>query len=647
MKQLFRNISIIIIYLSYGIAALAIEKLPIVDLLGEKYYVYTIKKGDSMFAIARANDWDYDKLMELNPKAVAPLQKGLKIYYPALEDESSSQVIANDSEVNDAPLTHKIKKGETVYAISRMYGIPVETIFQLNPGSRNGIREGAILILSDNGSTQNDSAPEFYVIKRGDTLYGVAKANETTVAEIMKKNPGISEKNFRAGATIRLPQKGDGIKSSVQTVEQEQLTSFSTYKVEKKDTWETIADKTGVDKADLISANQDMGDKPKNKSIIAVPNIETTTVEQTVIEEDPREQSAEGLNEIYEDVHGITDSISGQGLKIAILLSEPNSRKDLEYSRGFMAALRKFKDNGEKIELNIIAGNKQSTDILTELSGLNPDIIFLTSEKDIPAYLSEYAEISQTPMVNIFDVKNELYTNNPYILHLLTPSTYFNEEVASKLIDDFEGAKLIFVGSDDSDQIALILKDAWGNKDLSNVSPQHLSSYDFSGSDRYLIYGYPTKKDDVIELLNAVKEAKINNVGADITVIGRPGWVIFDEPAVEEKFYDCNVMIPSRFYYDKNSTDARKFELYYKSLFDRLPSKSFPMYAVMGYDTASYFIKEMIDANRDINMLGESNIGVQNDFSFYRPSNWSGLINKLVYLVRFTPYNTIEKIKVK
>ena len=30
----------------------------IIELLGNKYYVYTAKKGDSMFGIARANGWD-------------------------------------------------------------------------------------------------------------------------------------------------------------------------------------------------------------------------------------------------------------------------------------------------------------------------------------------------------------------------------------------------------------------------------------------------------------------------------------------------------------------------------------------------------------------------------------------------------------
>lgn len=646
MKLSYKVFSIILAVMASCVDAMAQSNLPTVDLLGKKYYVYTVKKGDSMFSIARANSWDYDKLMEMNPKAISPLEKGLKVYYPVNENKSNAAKSVKANVEESAPLTHKIKKGETVYAISRMYGIPVDKIFKLNPGSENGIREGATLILSETEVSAPDENPDYYVIKRGDTLYGVAKANETTVAEILKKNPGVSDKNFQAGATIRLPKKGEGVNSSVQIVEQEQLTSFSTYKVDKKDTWETIADKTGVDKEDLIKANKASGEKPKNKSLIAVPNIETTTVEQTVIVDDPRELTQEGINEIYEDVHGIADADETKEFKVTILLSEPNSRKDLEYMRGFMTALRNLKNSGDKIKLDVINSNKQSTDLLTELSDIAPDIIFLTSEKGIPDYLAEFAEISQTPMVNIFDVKNELYTSNPYILHLLTPSNYFNEEIVTKLASDFKGAKLITVGSDDSDQIGALINEAWNNK-ATNLTSQHLASYDFNPADRYLIYAYPTKKDEVVELLNAVKEAKANNVIADITVIGRPGWVVLDEPAMEEKFFDCNVIIPSRFYYDRNSAEASKFEMRYKALFDRQPAKSFPMYAVMGYDTASYFIPSLLNANRDINALTDSTDGVQSDFSLMRPSNWSGLVNTQVYLIRFTPYNTIEKIKVK
>ena len=47
-----------------------------------------------------------------------------------------------------------------------------------------------------------------YKIKKGDTLSGIAKARGTTVAKIMKMNPGIKDKNkIRAGAGLKLPPK--------------------------------------------------------------------------------------------------------------------------------------------------------------------------------------------------------------------------------------------------------------------------------------------------------------------------------------------------------------------------------------------------------------------------------------------------------
>ena len=143
MKLSYKVFSIILAVTAFCVDAMAQSNLPTVDLLGKKYYVYTVKKGDSMFSIARANSWDYDKLMEMNPKAISPLEKGLKVYYPVNENKSNAAKSVKANVEESAPLTHKIKKGETVYAISRMYGIPVDKIFKLNPGSENGIREGA------------------------------------------------------------------------------------------------------------------------------------------------------------------------------------------------------------------------------------------------------------------------------------------------------------------------------------------------------------------------------------------------------------------------------------------------------------------------------------------------------------------------
>ena len=44
-----------------------------------------------------------------------------------------------------------------------------------------------------------------YYIKRGDTLYNIARTNNTTVTAIMNVNPGLNPRNLEIGTKICLP----------------------------------------------------------------------------------------------------------------------------------------------------------------------------------------------------------------------------------------------------------------------------------------------------------------------------------------------------------------------------------------------------------------------------------------------------------
>lgn len=651
-KRLFRLSSIALVSAMVAFTShAATVNLPKVEILGKNYYVYQAKKGDSLFGISRQFGWDYTMLQNLNPKATSPLTKGTKVYYPAPEvsDVSGMEDDITNNSLSSPVLEHKVKRGDTLYAISRMYGVPVDKLADLNPGSRDGIKEGETLIIRNDGykNSERSGASGFYKIKRGDTLYSVAKRNNTTVAAIMKTNPGISESNFKADELIRLPEPGTGIKKVETTVEEERLSAIESYKVDKNDTWETISQKTGVDVQEIKDLNKDAGDKPKKKTLISIPKIDMVKVDTVLIDNDPRELSEEGIKEIYEDVHGIDDSISIQGVNVALLLSEPVAKKDLEFTRGVMSGLDLLKNKNADVRLTVLDGNRASTDVLTDLSELHPDIVFLTTEKGIPSYLSEYAEISQTPMVNTFDVRNDLFNSNPYIIQLLTPSQYFNDEIAASLAQNYSDYTLIFVGGNDSsDQIAQAIREKWIPGKIKTLSIDGLKQANFKPDGKFIFYAYPVKKEDISEITDIITDIRQKYPMADMVTVGRPNWIVYDD-SLDEKFYSANVMIPSRFFYDENSPEAQIFNRHYKYLFDREPAKSYPTYAAVGYDCALYFIPQLSLANGDLNRFGRSSGGSQNDYELHRPANWSGLVNPIVYLVRFTPYGTIEKNIVK
>ena len=56
-------------------------------------------------------------------------------------------------------IDHPIKKGESVYMISRLYGVSVKSIFELNPGSEKIIYAGNILRIPKSSNSTSASPP--------------------------------------------------------------------------------------------------------------------------------------------------------------------------------------------------------------------------------------------------------------------------------------------------------------------------------------------------------------------------------------------------------------------------------------------------------------------------------------------------------
>ena len=183
----------------------------------------------------------------------------------------------------------------------------------------------------------------YYVIKPGDTLYSLANQYKTTIEDILRANPGVSERNFRIGDTVRLAVNSGSKRIHTELVEEERLASIDSYKVKKNDTWNTISKKTGVDVETLKEANEEVS-LPKKNEVINVPVVETVQVEKE-IEGVLAEMTSEHIQEVYDSIHNVDSAASMLAeVKVAMLLDEPSSKKDIEFSRGFLLALNEMKN---------------------------------------------------------------------------------------------------------------------------------------------------------------------------------------------------------------------------------------------------------------------------------------------------------------
>lgn len=655
MKKFILYVAIAICVFFSASAADPVKDLPKVNIAGSEYYMYEVKKGDSKYGIANRFGWNIDRLEELNPSLTYKMEKGTKVYYPVETSLDQTEVKTEFELPESYPvIRHIVKKGDSVYSIAKMYGVSVDKVYLYNPSSMSVLRRGDVITIPQESESINDGSTFlYYTVKDSDTLNGIASEFNTSVEQLLRDNKGVSENKFASGDVLRI--KVNSNKETVVTKEFDELhiAKIDTYKAVKNDTWESIAEKTGVDVEELMEANS--GTHLKKNAIIAVPVVETTVVEKEVEPFDEREQTLEGRRDIYKEVHmlDMPDSISDGSsvVSIAILIEDPTSKRDNEFTRGALLAVDRLKNSPYSIRLNVLSDTKAETDsiaskdaLIVQLNDFRPDMVVTTYEKNFPEWLAKYGEENGVEIVNSFDVKNELYMENPSMIHLLTPSSYFSDEVGEWTSSNLGSYTLVLIGKEDAgDSFAESIK---GRRDPSSIQRKRLedlAEMKLNEDGQYLFYGYPTSKEEIQSMLAAVETLKENYPFTEIKVMGRPSWITVAE-SLKGSFQKADVYFPSRFFFDHTSGPGKEFIASYSSAYGHGPIRSFPTYAVAGYDIVSYFIPGIASNDGDFNSALPEGHEIQTPINLERVGNWGGFFNPSAYMIRFSPYGDIEKI---
>lgn len=112
-------------------------------------------------------------------------------------------------EIAQGATYHEVKAGETLWAISRQYGVPLERLFELNGLSEKSILQPGMKILVG-GERDARSGNLLYEVKQGDTLWGIAREFKVPVRLLLETN-GLTVKSIlQVGQKIVIPLSGDG-----------------------------------------------------------------------------------------------------------------------------------------------------------------------------------------------------------------------------------------------------------------------------------------------------------------------------------------------------------------------------------------------------------------------------------------------------
>ncbi len=338
------------------------NEYPIIEKNGEKYYEYTINQGEGLFAIARKFGIKQNDLHEANENLTTNIKAGDKILVPIKFNTLNK--------ASEAVTTHVVEPKQTLYSISKMYNVSIDTLIALNPSAKAGIKIGETLIISQNKkitlpqsfqpTTTSTNKPIVtntitHIVQRKETLYSISKKYNIAIHELISLNPKL-QNGLKAGSEILI-------------------------KGEKQQT-ETIT-----------------------------PSIESTDTIKSI-------ESINSINTINSSIINSQLSTLNSQLNIAYLLplttensnEEKNIQRFIEFYRGALLALEKAKTEG--ISANIFTYNlpkspEKIDSILLLLKNQNIDIVigpaYTEQLNKVLSYTKEYDITTIVPFSNKID----------------------------------------------------------------------------------------------------------------------------------------------------------------------------------------------------------------------------------------------------
>lgn len=172
---------------------------------GQMIY-YTVVSGDNLYNIAKKYNTTVAEIKRYNNLNSNFLSIGQKLKIPGnVEPEIDTG--------NKNYISYVIKSGDSLYSIAQKYNTTVDKIKKDNNLDSNVLTIGNILLVEGNNQIVEECFGEefslstdffVYIVQRGDSLYGIAKKFNTTILDIQRLN-NLENTNLMIGDELKIP----------------------------------------------------------------------------------------------------------------------------------------------------------------------------------------------------------------------------------------------------------------------------------------------------------------------------------------------------------------------------------------------------------------------------------------------------------
>ncbi|MDD6485369.1 MAG: LysM peptidoglycan-binding domain-containing protein [Spirochaetales bacterium] len=197
----------------YGIEVVEFDENAHLD-----YTLIDVKRNVDITLVAEQTSMDSEIIKFLNPAlflGVTPPNAVYKLRVPAEYKDAVTELINDKDKLLIKYHLYKIRSGDTVYALSRHYGVSEDMILQANPGLKPSqlkigktIRIPAFKDVSPykgKSANENVAYTGTYKVQQGDNLWGISLKYNVQVESLAEANNMQVDAILREGSTLKVP----------------------------------------------------------------------------------------------------------------------------------------------------------------------------------------------------------------------------------------------------------------------------------------------------------------------------------------------------------------------------------------------------------------------------------------------------------
>ena len=571
--------------------------------------------------------------------------------------QGSRKQVAVGNERDDSVIYHTVERGQTIYSIAALYKVSENDIYRLNPSSRDQIREGETLKIPRSG-TSNASARTAeggfvqHTIRSGETLYSLSKSYGLTPSDITAANPGLDAGTFHVGKTIRIPSSSGAAASAstgeVYTIKKnETLYGLSRrFNTDSESLIRLNPDlKNGLRPGMVIKV-------PAKKSDTAPSSTPSTPASGT-----KNEYDIEAMRAHRNEVNRL--DVARVALLLPFQTSDTkNVPRFVEYYEGFLMAIDSLRRTGYSIDLSVYDlgdGTSKTEEVLRTDEVSAADLIIGGVTEGQIELIADYASRKGVKYVIPLSSKLEKLTSgNSFIFQVNTPKAYVAPLAATRACSLLAGYNAIFVSIGDKDEEldfvralkAEMTKKGIANREVSYNSRTFMSDLTglLSTSKPNVIIPTSSSESALAKLRPTLRSLLQSKSNYRLTLFGYPEWQTYTN--YTRDFGAFNTYIYTPFYANSRSANVRRFTSRYKSFYQKNMHQTYPRYAMLGFDTGMYFIGALQKhgANFEENIRQMKYNSLQMGLYYNeRMSNWGGFMNQNIYIVHNNKDNTVTR----